>query len=203
MRFIILISIFWSLFYCSSASTTVKSSPKKEEVAGAKIYSPGGESEKVFNEKGEEVTIVDSDPEFFKAPSKDSQEFFRVIVSSDSYQLRQIRGSDQIKRAVDLGGDSLIMEEIQKFDLINYMDDGIIAVKLSAYTGKLENVNFYTRPMRINDLAKITQNDATRWNFIHANPAEPAIQQFRIYYQVVLKNKNKTTKEEIINKIKK
>lgn len=157
--------------------------------SGAVIANPGGEDEKVVNENGQYVNITASDYEHFKSPSTNKYEYFRVVMSSDGYHLRQIRGTDSFIRKQDPGGDQLIMQELSKFDKINYSDDGIVKVRLNGETGKVENVNFYQRVPRISELATLMRNDVTRWVFEHKEKGMPKVRNFMISYKVILKNR--------------
>ena len=125
---------------------------------------------------------------------------FRVVISSDSYKLRQIRGLEHFKRKPDPGGDALIMEELLKYNKRDFVDDGIIEVKLNSKTGKLETINTY-RSTRIMQLLKIIQNDATRWSLEHKNDETPAILRYLISYNVVITNKS--SREQIKEELKK
>ncbi|MEM7183529.1 MAG: hypothetical protein AAF518_21655 [Spirochaetota bacterium] len=185
---------------CATNSNAHKN--QKPVVDKAKIVeNPAGKNKKVMDEHGKFVDLTTDDPEFFRAKSKDRLEAFRVIISSDSYKLRQIRFTDHFKRTPDKGGDDLMKEEIKQYDLTNYKDDGTVDIKLSPYTGKLENVKFYTRVPRINQIANIIQNDATRWILEHARKDDPSILHYRINYQVILQKK--ASRKEVIKVIKK
>jgi len=166
-----------------------------------KLKNPAGDSEKILNEKGEFVENHSEEPPFFSKESSEPQEYFRVIITSESYQLRQIRGTEYIVRKPDPGGDQLISDELKRFDMIDFSDDGVVQVKLNAETGKLENFNFHTRVPRINDIAKIIQNDATRWNLEHKKGTIPVVTKYLIYYNVHLKNRS--SRDEVKNKLKK
>ncbi|MCE9501386.1 MAG: hypothetical protein K8R21_12945 [Leptospira sp.] len=192
-KFYLLFSILLSIG-CASAPVT-----SGKEVF--KLPNPGGEKEKILNEKGDFIENNTAEPAFFSAESADPNEFFRVIISSDSYQMRQIRGTDLIARKPDPGGDLLITDELKKYDLINFKDDGIMIIKLNPDTGKLENINFHTRVPRINDIAKIIQNDATRWILEHKKGPIPVVTKYLIYYNIILTNKS--NREDIKNKLKK
>ena len=167
----------------------------------SKLPNPAGETEKIQDEKGEFVENTSEEPAFFSAPSSDPTEYFRVIISSDSYKMRQIRGTALIGRKSDPGGDALIIDDVKKFDLIDFKDDGIIVIKLNGDTGKFENINFHMRVPRINDIAKIVQNDATRWTLEHKKGPIPSITKYLIYYNVILKNKS--NREEVKDRLKK
>ncbi len=152
--------------------------------------------ESIYNEKGEQIQNSKYEPKFFQEPSKDNLEYFRVILSANQYQVRQIRGSKFILRNPDDGGDALSKEEIHGYDLVELTDDGILSIQLNANTGNMEVINFDRRVPRINDVAKVIQNDLSRWNFKHETKDEkPIITKMKVYYQIIL---HKTlTREEI------
>ncbi|MCB1141049.1 MAG: hypothetical protein H7A24_02370 [Leptospiraceae bacterium] len=171
----------------------------------SKFFYPAGESEKVIDEKGKEVKISDLDPPEFQRESTDPSEIFRVYLTGDGYSVRQIRNSDVMRRKPDPGGDALIIDEIKKFDgRVDFRDDGMVLAKMNARTGKLENVNFHTRVPKINDLAKIIQNDSTRWVMVHKNE-EPVLTKYLVMYYIHLRgNASKDqVKEELKGEVRK
>ena len=66
---------------CGSAKVEVKDKDMQEV-----IFYPAGQKEKILDENGNEVQITNRDPELFQRDSKNSEEVFRVIISSESYQ---------------------------------------------------------------------------------------------------------------------
>ncbi|TGL59519.1 LA_2219 family laminin/E-cadherin/plasminogen-binding protein [Leptospira sarikeiensis] len=200
--FILLICL--SLVSCSSTGTVTNQTP--ETPKGENLPNPGGENEAVIDEEGNEVKITTTDPTSFQAQSKDTSEYFRVHITSDSYKMRQIRGSKYIRRKVDKGGDALISEELLKYNRVNFIDDGIILVILNGNTGAVETIRFNTRVPRINNLAKIIQNDVTRWSMEHSEE-KPVVTKYQIHYTIRLENKSNTTrdtvKEDLKNEVKK
>ncbi|WP_061248287.1 LA_2219 family laminin/E-cadherin/plasminogen-binding protein [Leptospira alstonii] len=197
---ILLVGLSWSLFWilsCSSTKTADNEVTKRESVPN-----PAGENEIVLDEEGREVTLNTEDPASFLKPSKDPLEYFRVHISSEGYQLRQLRGSKFIKRKVDKGGDALISEELVRFNKINFVDDGIIIVVLNGNTGAFETIRFNTRVPRINDLAKIVQNDVTRWAMEHSED-KPVVTRFQIHYSLELKNHKGSTRDAVKEELKK
>ncbi|MBK8399035.1 MAG: hypothetical protein IPL26_27825 [Leptospiraceae bacterium] len=194
-------SLFLFGFIFGNCGTT------KEEVKEAKdvkYFYPAGEKEIILDENGNEIKITNSDPVLFQKDSKNSEEIFRVVLSSDYYKVRQIRKSEFIKRKPDLGGDSIIMEELIKYNKINAIDDGIISVKLNAKTGKMETINT-DRSTRIQQLLKIISNDATRWTLEHKSTEDPTVTKYLISYNIVLTNKTsrENVKEELKKEVKK
>ncbi|AMX58354.1 LA_2219 family laminin/E-cadherin/plasminogen-binding protein [Leptospira borgpetersenii] len=185
------------VFSCSSAEIS-----ENEKAKYTSVPNPAGENEIILDEEGKEVRLNTGDQDSFLKPSKDPLEYFRVYISSDSYQLRQLRGSKFIRRKVDKGGDALISEELVRFNKINFIDDGIIIVVLNGNTGAFETIRFNTRVPRINDLAKIVQNDVTRWIMEHSEE-KPIITKFQIHYSLELKNKTGSTRDAVKEELKK
>ncbi|TGK04156.1 hypothetical protein EHQ53_03130 [Leptospira langatensis] len=194
----LVVPLFFFLASCASGGSVHKPEQPKGEI----LPNPAGESEVVINEEGDEVKITTLDPQSFQAVSKDSAEYFRVYITSDTYQVRQIRGSKFIKRKVDKGGDALISEELVKYNKINFTDDGIILVILNGNTGAVETIRFNTRVPRINDLAKIIQNDVTRWSMEHSEE-KPVVTKYQIHYSIKLENKSGTTRDGVKEQLKK
>lgn len=194
MKFLsLLISVFsfFLLIHCQSPSTISShtNGDTNKEVLPEKdlLPPPGGEGEIILNEKGEEVQNHAGEILFFQKKSELPTELFRVYIASDSYMVRQIRHTDKIRRKPDLGGDELAKEEMKKFDLLSFVDDGMITIGLNTITGKLESIAFDRRVPRINDVAKIIQNDASRFNYEHlSKDGAPIITKFLISYQIRL-----------------
>ena len=203
--FFIFVFFAMSILFCSSnpnQSISDKPNPSnKPNLSNLKLYYPAGESEKILDENGEEVLITEDDFEYFKKPSKDPSEVFRVLITGKKYTLRQIRSSKFIQRKKDPGGDALIVEDVGRFDgKVNFLDDGVIVAKLNPKSGKLENVNFGTRTTRIGDFSKIIQNDSTRWQLEHKTP-EPTITKYLVTYYIQLQGS--ASKDEIKEQLKK
>ncbi|EOQ98012.1 hypothetical protein LEP1GSC195_1294 [Leptospira wolbachii serovar Codice str. CDC] len=191
MHLFLSVVVFFLLIHCQSTPHT--STNAKEEVTEPTLPikdllpPPGGEGEIILNERGEEVQNHTGEIPFFQKKSDLPTEIFRVYIASDSYQVRQIRHTDKIRRKPDAGGDELSKEEMKKFDLLNFVDDGMITIGLNTITGKLESIAFDRRVPRINDIAKIIQNDASRFNYEHSSKdGTPIITRFLISYQIRL-----------------
>ncbi|EMM86952.1 LA_2219 family laminin/E-cadherin/plasminogen-binding protein [Leptospira santarosai] len=199
-KMILLWGTSFGLFLALSCSGAEISENKK--VNYEPVPNPTKENEVILNEEGKEVTLNTGDPDSFLKPSTDPLEYFRVHISSDSYQLRQLRGSKFIRRKVDRGGDALISEELSRFNKIDFKDDGIIIVVLNGNTGAFETIRFNTRVPRINDLAKIVQNDVTRWIMEHSEE-KPVVTRFQIHYSLELKNKTGSTRDAVKEELKK
>jgi hypothetical protein len=203
--FFLLLFIF--LINCSGSQKSDTNSKqniqadKSQKSGNLKRYYPAGETEEILDENGNIVSITDDDFEYFKNPSKDPLETFRVLITGTKYIVRQIRYSKYLKRKPDSGGDALIIEDISKYDgKINFLDDGVIVAKLHPKSGKLENVNNGNRLPRISDLSKVIQNDSTRWQIEHLSP-EPTIIKYMVTYYMKLEGT--ASKDEIKEQLKK
>lgn len=188
--------MFSLVFSHCQTSAGIQEANVVQSVAESDILPPPVEGENIQNEKGEFVVNSIHEPEYFQAKSRDYKEFFRVIVSSEGYFVRQIRGTSKIQRKPDLQGDGLIQEDMGNFDIVNLKDDGILDVSLNSNTGSIEVIRFDGRVPRINEIAKIIQNDVMRWEFLHELVDDKAqITKFKVYYRIELKQK--LTREEV------
>ncbi len=207
MKFFLII-FFLFILNCSGSVTnepirnqTNQSDKSSSKSTNLKRYFPAGDSEEILDENGNVVSITDDDFEYFKKPSKDPLETFRVLITGKNYIVRQIRSSKLIRRKPDPGGDALIIDDLAKYDgRVDFLDDGVIVAKLHPKSGKLENVNNGNRLPRISDLSKVIQNDSTRWQIEHKTP-EPTVLKYMVTYYMKLEGS--ASKEEIREQLKK
>ncbi|WP_109019726.1 LA_2219 family laminin/E-cadherin/plasminogen-binding protein [Leptospira kobayashii] len=185
---VLLLVCSFSFFLCKTTTNSENANSNPVIIpVGDILPPPGGEGEVILNERGEAVPNSTSELPFFQKKSEMPNELFRVYLASDSYQVRQIRSTDKIQRKPDPGGDELAKEELKKFDLISFVDDGYVSIGLNTNTGKLEAIAFDRRVPRINDIAKIIQNDASRWNYEHlSKDGLPTVTKFLVTYQIRL-----------------
>ncbi|EQA37049.1 hypothetical protein LEP1GSC047_0801 [Leptospira inadai serovar Lyme str. 10] len=193
----VMLLVISMILNCAGSQKQIAVEPKGEVVPN-----PAGENESILDEEGKEVRVTTVDPTFFQAPSKDSGEYFRVYITGDAYKVRQIRGTKFIHRKVDRGGDALISEELLKYNKINFTDDGIILVILNGNTGAVETIRFNTRVPRINDLAKVIQNDVTRWTMEHSEE-KPVVTKYQIHYMIRLENRSGSTRDKVKEELRK
>ncbi len=187
LRLFFLFCLLNSFALCKTTNSNTNNTNDAKTLVGDVLPPPGGEGEVILNERGEVVTNHTNELPFFQKKSEIPNELFRVYMSSDSYQVRQIRNADKIIRKPDPGADELAKEEVKRFDLINFIDDGYIVVGLNSNTGKLETIAFDRRVPRINDIAKLIQNDASRFNYEHlTKDGTPSVLKFIINYQIRL-----------------
>ncbi len=211
VRFLWIFVVFLAMlnFHCHTVQMTEENSsasPLSSSSFSYEILPPPVEGEEILDENGEIVQNHTGEKEFFQKPSTDPKEFFRVYVSGEEYQLRQIRGTSMIRRKADRGGDALICEDMGNYNIINLKDEGIISVMLNSSTGGFELINFDGRVPRINEIAKIIQNDIMRWQIEHEFiDDKPQVTFFRVYYLVELKQilSREEVKERFLKKKKK
>jgi hypothetical protein len=193
------------LFQCQTSSI-VKDTDNLVEIAEEDKMPPPVSGENIQNENGEFVFNSKNEPEFFQAKSTDYKEYYRVIVSSEEYSVRQIRGTSKIQRKPDPEGDRLIQEDMGNYNIVNLKDDGILDVSLNSNTGTIEVIRFDGRVPRINEIAKMIQNDVMRWEFLHELIDDKAqITKFKVYYRIILQQKlsREEIKERYLKKKKK
>ncbi|WCL48120.1 hypothetical protein [Leptospira sp. GIMC2001] len=184
---------------CKSVDESKDSAEIQASIPETDILPPPVSGEEIIDEHGNVVVNHKKEHTYFQNPSTDSLEYFRVILTSDMYEVRQIRGSKFIRRKPDLGGDSLAKEEVHNFNTVNLTDEGILLVTLNGFTGGIEVINFDRRVPRINEIAKLIQSDVTRWNFLHEyKDDKPQITRMKIFYMIQLKKT--LTREEILER---
>ncbi|HRP68238.1 MAG TPA: hypothetical protein PLY93_01750 [Turneriella sp.] len=123
---------------------------------------------------------------FFNRPAE-SEELFRVFVTSDSYTRKQIAHIDTISLKEDKLGDQAIADEFRKFDMINSLQEGQIRVELYPTTGKFYRIR-QSKPSVMKETDRVMSDDTRRWEFQFQ---KDKIEQkdFRISYQVLLRKK--------------
>ena len=180
--------ILFFLINCATQQTQVTEEENKNP--NLEYFYPANKTDLILDEKGNEVKVTSEDDIFFQKPSDDEKEYFRVILTSEGYLLRQIRGSEFVSRNVDLDGDKLISENLKKYNKVNFLDYGVIKVDFHQESMTVKSVRFNKAP-RINEIAKIIQDDITRWkiDFLikEDNDNDIQLSEIIINYKVILK----------------
>ena len=183
-----IVSLFICLLFLRCSSTMELKQP--EIKSDVKNYHPSGTEELILDKNLNEVQISEKDDIFFRSDSKNKSEYYRVILSSDSYQIRQIRGSEELIREPDSEGDKLISESIQKYDKIDFEIYGTLKLNFNIKLKNVKSIQFTSKVPRINEIAKIMQDDLVRWFFEFKNE-EINLRYILISYKVILKKKLK------------
>jgi len=140
--------------------------------------------------------IQSENDEFFNNDPQ-AEEYFRVILSSDQYTVKQMKETSNFQRVDDPDGDTYIRNELKKLDKINEIREGVLTIWLMPDSGAVMKV----RPKRLTYLIEIDQlltEDVRRWSFSFpkkiVNPT-----MLDIKYRVILQKKQ--TDEEIIREM--
>jgi hypothetical protein len=135
--------------------------------------------------------------EFFAKDDK-SGSVFKVFLTSDMYEVKQVSYEGVIEKGADEGGDKYIMDEIKRLDMINESRESIISVWLYPDSGRVMKI----RPNRATyllEVDKLLQEDIQRWNFVfpkkYVSPTK-----FEIHYKVVLRKKQ--SDDEVMKEIR-
>jgi len=124
--------------------------------------------------------------DFFARPA-DSEELYRIFITSDGYVRKQVAHDDKVQVKEDLSSDQAIADEFKKFDMVNSLQEGQLRIELYPTTGKFYRVR-QARPSVMKETDKIMSEDITRWQFKFAkNEIQPNV--FKITYQVLLRKK--------------
>ena len=135
----------------------------------------------------------------FLSATKGDGETFRVLLSSDSYTISQLKYKGYIKRKKDPGGDAYIREEMKKYDKIDEARESVISLWLYPDTGRIMKVR-PQQPTFLSEIDQIISEDMQRWAFeFPKNIVEPT--KLNIKYRVILRKK--LTDEEILREIQK
>lgn len=139
-------------------------------------------------------STVDEHTDFLtKNPS--SRELFHVLISSDRYDVAQMRSEATILRKEDKGGDAFISSELVKLNKIDKVCEGVFSVWLYPDSGRLMKIRTQL-PTYLTEVDGLLTDDIQRWTFTFpVKRVEPT--KFDIRYRVVLK---KTMKDEDIIK---
>ncbi len=134
--------------------------------------------------------------EFLEGEGK-GKEVFRVLLSSDSYEVAQLRSTKSIERVPDKGGDKYVSHELKKLNMIDEARKGVISVWLYPDSGRIMKIR-PQQPTYFKEIDSLINDDIMRWNFKFPKKyIEPT--RFDIVYRVVLRKKQ--SDEEIIKEV--
>lgn len=112
-------------------------------------------------------------------------ETFRVVMMSDSYQVRQLAYTKSMSREEDGSGDQYFMERMKKMDLIDAAREGHIKVWVYPDSGRLMKVRFLESTY-IQELDQLIIDDIQRWSFDYTGSVYPLV--FSVRYRMVLRS---------------
>lgn len=151
----------------------------------------------IRNEKQKE--IFDAANKEFETKLREKSEVFRVFVSSDFYQSRQMTADDTIKLKDDPGGKLNFSESLKNFNKIDWTSEATVKLELYPDTGKISRIRF-VHPSGIGEIDKLVSDDITRWVFeFPRENIEPRI--FTVSYFIILQNH--VSRQEAIEELRK
>jgi hypothetical protein len=128
----------------------------------------------------------------------EAEEVFRVLLTSDSYTVSQMKLENTIKRVDDPGGDKYMCEELRKLDKIDEAREGVISIWLFPDSGNIMKVR-PQKPTYLLEVDKILNDDVQRWNFSFPKKiVDPT--KLEIRYRVVLQKRQ--TDDDIIREVR-
>jgi hypothetical protein len=134
-----------------------------------------------------EKKIESENQSFLKAPftaGKD-KETFRVVITSEKYEVVQTEYMDTIQREDDPGGDKYICDEIKRWNIIDQAREGLYHIALFPDRGKLMKVRSF-KPLNLIELDNLVIDDLMRWSFkFPQNIIKP--NKMYIKYRIALK----------------
>jgi len=124
-------------------------------------------------------------------------ELFRVLISSDRYDVSQMKFGKNIQRAQDPDGDKYISSELEKFNKIDEVVEGVLSIGLFPDSGRIMKIR-PIKPTYLIEIDKLIGEDIRRWGFkFSGNIINPTT--FNIKYRVVLRKQQ--SDDEIIREV--
>jgi hypothetical protein len=129
-----------------------------------------------------------------------ARELFRVLISSERYEVAQMRNEKTISRKEDNGGDKYMSEEIEKLNKIDEVCEGIYSMWIYPDSGRLMKIRTQ-KSTYLKEIDELLMEDIQRWAF--TSPIKRGVEptRFDIRYRVVLKKT--LSDEEIIKDVQK
>jgi hypothetical protein len=129
----------------------------------------------------------------------EDRESFRVLITSDRYEIIQTDHRETIQRDDDPGGDRYICDELRKYDKFDETREGMYHVSLYPDRGTLRKVRPF-KPLNLIELDNLVLEDIQRWSFKFPKKViQP--NSFYVKYRIVLRKRQ--TDEQIIKEVQK
>lgn len=108
------------------------------------------------------------DPFFFKEALE--EEAFRVLITKDSYQIRQISFLSEIEKIKDLQGDEIQLKYYREYyEMMNFKDwefEGVMKIRLNPQTANIEKIHYYQNYIpRVKQALELFLQDVSRYKF--------------------------------------
>ncbi|MDH5717971.1 MAG: hypothetical protein OEZ22_10065 [Spirochaetia bacterium] len=159
-------------------------------------------SAQVVSEKTEVPdAIVDKYNEFYSKPNE-PDEVFRVLLSSEFYEIRQTAYEDILYVKDDPAGNQMTSEELEQYNKVDYFGRAVLKIELYSKTGKLARLRFL-RSSGISEIDRLISEDITRWHFkFQEGVKEEDLPDIIIVVYGIVLEKN-ISREEAVEELKK
>ncbi len=112
--------------------------------------------------------VETDDPYFFKDALE--EEAFRVLITKDQYQIRQISFVNDIEKIKDIEGDRVQLKYYNEYyEQMNFKDwefEGIVKVRLNPQTANIEKIHYYGNYIpRVKQALELFLQDVSRYKF--------------------------------------
>lgn len=137
-------------------------------VAGAGCGAGDVRKSSTYDPKQPLYPVKSDDPFFHK--KTDVDEIFRVLVSRDDYQVRQVAAKKLIRRSRDPEEDLERLADFRELhDRYNFADQtltAMLSVRLNPHSGKIQNIEFIpTHNPQSWQVGRLMQHDLSRYQF--------------------------------------
>lgn len=154
---------------------------------------------KSTEKKPEELDeLAKANKEFIEGKSKFPTEVFRVLLTSDGYNVYQKSYTKYIARKKDDGGDAYYVSVIKGLDKIEEAREGAVSVWLYPDSGRLMQVRFL-KSTYLKELDSLIVEDIQRWQYQFPKRVVEPI-KFTVRYRIVLRKK--MSDDQIMNEVR-
>ncbi len=150
-------------------------------------------------ETGQTEVVQPADDPFFTAPSTDG-ELFRVLITTNNYQIKQMTSETLIQRKPDPAGDRDQLEQFTKLhDRYAFRDwslAGMLKIRLNPNTGEIEHIEFAIgHNPKSWQAGRMFQDDVSRFSFLYPQKVVQT-HDFLIKYEWRIKRPEGMTDEQ-------
>lgn len=150
------------------------------------------------------VQTVPSNPQaesdsFFTETSP-MNETFKVLILDDSYTVRQVKGTEDLKRKDDPSGDSEQLDRFKelaaRYDFKDWEFNGVLMVRLHPHRGEIERIEFVPgQNPKTWQASKLFQEDLSRFAFQFPKGLV-TLREFHVRYRWKIKRRAGLSEDE-------
>lgn len=199
MKYIIKLSIFLAFFifinYCKTTSK-IEVQDNKQNIS---VDPNKTQNFEVFQED-QPLYPTETDDPFFLNKIQLSEEAFRVLITRNNYQVRQIQFNDDIERIKDRLGDKEQLKIYEEFyNQIDFKDwefEGILRIRINPQTTNIESIKYESHYIpKTQQAMKLFLEDISRYKFKYLKQV-PYPNQFLIRILWRIKKNPELTEEQ-------